>query len=122
MAKRSILNAKPPAIASVPALDPEDREQQLINLAINLAEQQLLDGTASSQVITHYLKAGSLKEKYELERLREENKLLRARTEAIENAKYTETLYREAMEAFKGYIPDPEPKEEQVNEGFTFQG
>ncbi|MBO7450623.1 MAG: hypothetical protein J6U54_09660 [Clostridiales bacterium] len=120
MAKRTILNAKPPADASVPALSPEDREQQLINLAVNLAEQQLLDGTASSQVITHYLKAGSLKEKYELERLREENKLLRARTEAIQNSQHIEELYKEAMQAFKGYLPDPDDQEVPPDEGFTF--
>lgn len=105
MGKRIILEQKEDLSPMRPALNPEDREQQLINLAVNLAEQQLRDGTASSQVITHYLKAGSLKEKYEKERLIEENKLLRARTEALQSAKHLEELYQEAMDAFKGYLP-----------------
>ena len=61
-----------------PALTPEARENQLIALAIDRAEQQLLDGTASSQVITHYLKLGSSRERLERERLENENKLIRA--------------------------------------------
>ena len=62
-----------------PALTPEARENQLIYLATNLAEQQLRDGTASSQVITHYLKLGSSKEKLEQEILKENKKLLTAK-------------------------------------------
>lgn len=103
MAKRIVLEAKTPEKPIRPALNPEDREQQLANLAMNLAERQLLDGTASSQVITHYLKVGSIREKYERERLIEENKKLRAQTEALESAKRIEELYSEAMNVFKGY-------------------
>ena len=68
------------------SLNPESREKEMISLAVNLAEQQLRDGTASSQVITHYLKMGGIREKLERERLEEENKLLRAKTKAYENA------------------------------------
>ena len=57
-----------------PALTPEARENQLISLAVDLAEQQLRDGTASSQVITHYLKLGSTKEKIEKEILEKQKK------------------------------------------------
>ena len=57
-----------------PALSPEARENQLISLAVDLAEKQLQEGTASSQVITHYLKLGSTKERLEKEKLEEENK------------------------------------------------
>ena len=86
-----------------PASSPEARETQMISYAINLAEQQLLDGTASSQVITHYLKLGSMREQLEKEKLIEENKLLRAKTEMLESAKRTEELYLEALAAMKSY-------------------
>lgn len=88
---------------SRPALTPESREKQMISLAVDLAEQQLKDGTASSQVITHYLKLASMKEKLERERLVEENKLLRAKTEAIASAKNVEKLYSDAITAMKRY-------------------
>ena len=86
-----------------PALTPEARENQLISLAINLAEEQLLNGTASSQVITHYLKLGTTQAKLETEKLRNENELLRAKTEALATQKQTEELYRNAILAMKSY-------------------
>ena len=86
-----------------PALTPEARENQLISLATNLAEQQLMDGTASSQVITHYLKLGTAKSQLELEKLKRENELLRAKTESIESAKRVEELYAKAIDAIKLY-------------------
>lgn len=86
-----------------PALTPEARENQLIYLATNLAEQQLRDGTASSQVITHYLKLGSSKEKLEQEILMENKKLLTAKTEALQSAKRVEELYAEAISAMRKY-------------------
>lgn len=88
---------------SRPALTPEARESQMISLAVNLAEQQLRDGTASSQVITHYLKLGTMKERQEREKLEEEIKLLRAKTEAIESAKHIEELYADAIKAMQSY-------------------
>lgn len=86
-----------------PALTPEARENQLIALAVDLAEQQLREGTASSQVITHYLKLGSTKERLEKEKLEEENKLLRAKTENIKSMKRSEELMEEALRAFRQY-------------------
>ena len=86
-----------------PALSPEAREGQLISLAVDLAEQQLREGTASSQVITHYLKLGSTREKLERERLEEENKLLKAKTEALRSQKRMDELYAEAIKAMKNY-------------------
>ena len=86
-----------------PALTPEARENQLISLAVDLAEQQLREGTASSQVITHYLKLGSTREKLERERLEEENKLLRAKTENLQSMKEVEMLYKEALSAMRNY-------------------
>ena len=86
-----------------PALTPDARENQLISLATNLAEQQLMDGTASSQVITHYLKLGTAKSQLELEKLKRENELLRAKTESIESSKRVEELYMNALNAMKNY-------------------
>lgn len=86
-----------------PALTPEARENQMISLAVDLAEKQLMEGTASSQVITHYLKLGSTKERLEKEKLEEENKLLRARTESLQSAKRVEELYAAAITAMKRY-------------------
>ena len=86
-----------------PATTPEARENQLICLAINLAEKQLREGTASSQVITHYLKLGSTKERMEKEMMAEQIKLLTAKTEALQSAKHIEELYKEAIDSFKIY-------------------
>lgn len=86
-----------------PATTPEARENQLISLAVDLAEQQLKDGTASSQVITHYLKASSSREKLEQERLRNENILLKAKAEAIASQKRIEEMYAEALGAMRSY-------------------
>lgn len=86
-----------------PALTPEARENQLIYLATELAEQQLRDGTASSQVITHYLKLGSSKERLEKEILAENKKLLAAKTESLQSAKRIEELYTNAITAMRKY-------------------
>ena len=86
-----------------PALTPEARENQMISLAVDLAERQLQEGTASSQVITHYLKLGSMRERLEREKLEEENKLLKARTAQIQSMKRVEELYEEAIKAMRNY-------------------
>ena len=86
-----------------PALTPEARENQMIALAVDCAEQQLRDGTASSQVIVHYLKLGSSKEKLEKEKLEKENGLLTAKIEAMQSAKASEELYAKAIEAMRRY-------------------
>lgn len=86
-----------------PAKTPEDRENQMIALAVDLAEKQLREGTASSQVITHFLKLGSTKEKLEKEMMEEQKKLLEAKTESLQSAKRVEELYAEALAAMKRY-------------------
>jgi len=86
-----------------PGITPEARELQMISYAVDLAEQQLLDGTASSQVITHYLKLGSSKEKLEKEIAIEQKKLLVAKTESIQSAKSSEELFTKAIAAMKTY-------------------
>ena len=86
-----------------PALSPEARENQMISLAVDLAEKQLIEGTASSQVITHYLKLGTAKEKLEREKLEQEIEMLRAKTKAMESAEEVEKLYRDALNAMRNY-------------------
>jgi len=86
-----------------PAISPEARENQMISLAIDLAEKQLIEGTASSQVITHYLKLGSMKEQIEKEKLENEVELLRAKTEALQSAQRIEELYSHALSAMRDY-------------------
>ena len=86
-----------------PAITPEMRENQLISLAIDVAEEQLRNGTASSQVITHFLKLATTKEQLEREKLIKENKLLEAKTGALESAGRVEELYKNALDAFRSY-------------------
>lgn len=86
-----------------PAFSPEVRENQLIALATDLAETQLREGTASSQVITHYLKLGSTKERIEKEILEKQKELISAKTEAIQSAQRVEELYKNALNAMRRY-------------------
>lgn len=86
-----------------PATTPEGREKQLISQAVDLAEKQLQDGTASAQVISHYLKLGSTREQLEQERLERENKLLEAKIEQLASAKRIEELYETALNAMRSY-------------------
>lgn len=86
-----------------PALTPEARENQLISLAIDLVEQRLLDGTASSQEVTHFLKLGSTKERLEKQIMEKQKDLLEAKTQALQSAQRVEELYADAISAFKVY-------------------
>jgi hypothetical protein len=86
-----------------PAETPENRENQLVSLATDLAEKQILSGQASSQVITHYLKLGSTREKLEQERLAKENELLQAKVDQMSSAKRIEELYETALNAMRAY-------------------
>ena len=76
-----------------PATTPDGRENQLISLASDLAEKQLVDGTASSQVLTHFLKLASSRERLEQERLQNENLLLSAKVDQIRSGQKIEELY-----------------------------
>ena len=104
MAKgRSKQNQTPPSRTMRPAATPEARENQLVSLAVELAEKQLLDGTASSQVITHYLKLGSTKEKLDYEFKKKQMDLIEAKTESLQSAQRVEELYKNALEAMRSY-------------------
>lgn len=94
-----------------PALTPEARENQLTSLAMDLVEQRLRDGTASSQETTHFLKIASTKAKLELEKLRLENELTAAKTKAIHDAEDSKELYENAIKAITNYQGRGEPDE-----------
>jgi EAL domain-containing protein (putative c-di-GMP-specific phosphodiesterase class I) len=86
-----------------PALSPEEREKQLIALAVNLAEKKLRDGTASNQIIVHYLKLGSTREALEKEILEKQVNLVSAKTEALQSAQEVKELYEQAIDAIRVY-------------------
>ena len=86
-----------------PALTPEARENQMISLAMDLAEQQLRDGTASSQLITEFVKRGSTKARLEQEILEEQKELIEAKTKSLQSAQRIEELYANALDAMRNY-------------------
>lgn len=101
-----------------PATTPAARESQMISLAEKLAEDQLRDGSASAQVITHYLKLGSSREQIEKERLRGEVELQKAKIEAMASTQRLEAMYVKAMDAFRGYQGrSPEDLDEDYEDG-----
>lgn len=99
-----------------PATTPEARENQLVSLAVSLAEEQLRKGTASSQVITHYLKLGTTRETLEQEKLRGENELLKAKVASLASQGRLEELYSRAIRAFGTYAgrPDEDVEDEML--------
>lgn len=86
-----------------PAKTPEARENQVIAMAYDLAEEQIRSGTASSQVITHFLKLGTEKERIEQEKLKNEVALLKAKTEGLQSMARQEELYEQALKAMRSY-------------------
>lgn len=101
-----------------PGLTPEVRENQLISLAIDLAERQLMEGTASSQVITHYLKLGTTKERIEKEILEKQKELITAKTESLQSTKRIEELYANAISAMRRYSGHGEEEEDDEQEDY----
>jgi hypothetical protein len=111
-------SSEPERTPRKPATTPEGRENQLVSDATDLAEKQIQAGTASSQVITHFLKLGSTRERLEQQRLEHENELTRVKIEAIESQKRVEELYMEALSAMRSYAGDvqlPEPNGNEQN-------
>lgn len=97
-----------PQLKRRPAATPEARENQMIALAVDLAERQLVEGTASAQVLTHYLKLGSSTEKLEQKKKEMEVELMEARKQQIASQQRLEMLFEDAMSAFRQYSPTPE--------------
>lgn len=89
-----------------PARTPEEHESILVSKSLRLIEQQIDDGTASSQILSLYAKLGSTREALEQERLRNENAVLRKKVETMEAAIDIKHLMEEALIAFKGYSGD----------------
>ena len=113
MAKRKATEEVEQPKSLPPALTLEGRENQLIAASYDLAEKRILEGTASSQELTYFLKAGSSKMRLELEHLREENKLLRAKTDALQAQVSNEALLEKALKAFRSYRGEDDGEEEE---------
>lgn len=111
--RKAVVSKTSEPIKYRPPLSAEAKETEMISLATDLAEKQLREGTASSQVICHYLKLGTMKEKRELEKLEHEIKLIDAKTEGMESVKKIEELYSEAMAAMKSYRMDSDDEDEE---------
>ena len=94
-----------------PASNPEERENQMISLAVNLAEQQLREGTASSQVIVHYLKLASTRNKLEEEKIKYETAMLQAKKDALNKSGQLQELMANALDAFRSYSGNTEESE-----------
>ena len=88
---------------SAPAKTPGEREQQLTELAMNLVEQRLVDGTASSAETVHFLKVASTRERLEQAKLEHETQMLQAKTKAIGSMEDTKKLMDSALRAFRSY-------------------
>ena len=117
--KKSAVSA-PISLGSNPGATAEARENELIALAYDLAEQRLRNGTATSQEVVHFLKMGSMRQQTELEKLKKENELLVARTEAIHASTANEDLYREAIAAMKSYQPSQEDGEDIFDDPYLY--
>lgn len=116
MSKKNETGSKDTPKKIRPATTPEARENQLIALAVDLAEKQLIEGTASSQVITHYLKLGSTKERIEREILEKQKMLIEAKTESLQSTKRIEELYTNAINAMKNYSGQGDSSEDDDEE------
>lgn len=106
---------KKPADSNVPrrppAATPEARENQLINLSYDLAEKQILEGTASAQVVTHFLKLGSTRERLEQTKIAHDIKLMDAKIESMASMARVEELYKDAMDAMRTYSGQDRPQD-----------
>ena len=94
-----------------PATTPEARENQLISLAIDLVEQRLIDGTASSQETTHFLKLATTKARLEREILEKQRDLIVAKTHELDSRGELKELYNDAIAAFRNYNGQGDPDE-----------
>jgi hypothetical protein len=101
--RRKTNDPEPPTSRRKPATTSEGRETQLVSLAEDLAEKQLMEGTASAQVISHYLKLGSSRERLEQQRIAHENELMKVKIESFAAQNRIEELYLGAINAMRSY-------------------
>lgn len=107
---------KPPTpkqVKRAPAKTREARENQLVDSAFALAEKQIQEGTASSQVITHFLKLGSTRERLEQQKITNENLLAKAKVDQIESQARMEDLYSKAIKSMRSYQGVEMPEDEE---------
>lgn len=103
MVARRVTKNDAPKTNRPPATTPEARENQLVNSAMELAEKQIREGTASAQVLSHFLKLGSTRERLEQERLKNENSLTLQKIDEIKSRENVEALYKDALKAMSTY-------------------
>lgn len=113
MSKRKAIEPAEQPKSLPPTLTVKGREDQLIAAAYDLAEKRILEGTASSQELTYFLKMGSSRTALENDKLREENKLLRAKTEALQAQISNEALLDKALKAFRSYRGEDEDEDDE---------
>jgi proline dehydrogenase len=113
MVARRVSGSDSAKASRIPARTPDERENQLVEAATDLAEKQLREGSASAQVITHYLKLGSSRERLEQERLRGEIYVAQVKAEHMASEMRTEELMRQALDAMKNYSGFATPDEGQ---------
>ena len=118
MAKAKSNNPDPPMKRRIrPAADPKTRESQLISMAVSRVEQRIADGTATAQELIHFLRLGSTEKQLELEKLRHENELLKAKTDAIKEQQEVSKMFAEAVAAMTSYrMPTEEDYDEEDDE------
>lgn len=120
MPRKKKIETDPVLPRSAPGATAEARENELIALAYDLAEQRLLNGTATSQEVVHFLKMGSMRQREELEKLKKENELLVAKTEAIHSSTANESAYREVIDALRSYQPTQDDSEDEYYDPYIF--
>lgn len=110
--KKDVGGTERPSIT--PAMTPEDQEDLLISLAVDVAVERLRNGTASNQLVSEIIKLGTVKERLTREKLQRENEMLKAKTEAIEASKNNGEMYIQAIKAMKIYsgIQDVDDEDE----------
>jgi len=99
-----------------PARTPEEDENYMIGIAMRAAEEKILSGKASSQLLTHFLKKASVKDQLEKEKLEAEVELLKAKKESLESQKMLEGLYAQAIKAFAIYTGNDDEEDEECDE------
>lgn len=113
---RAITSSKEPKKKTRPAATPEARENRLISLAEDLAEKQLVNGTASPSVVVHYLKLGTVKAQMELESMKLEQEVLKAKADALVSQKKSEELFDNAIKAMRGYVSSGRMENDAIEE------
>lgn len=99
-----------------PTMSPEAYENRLINKAYKAVEKRIESGEATAAELVHFLREGSIRQQLELEKLKKENELLKAKTESIASQKEVKELYAEAINAFRKYSGIPSMDDEDLDD------